>query len=86
MLDFVNSILSDKIVAYRNFFVVGSIMYGHRTNPIGPILFKIFINDLIYIFEDENIFNFADDNTLTAIRHTVSQVVENLEIVSKKTI
>ena len=31
---------------------------------LGPILFNIFINDILLIFEQSYICNFADDNTL----------------------
>ena len=31
---------------------------------LGPILFNIFINDLLLLIEDCDICNFADDNTL----------------------
>ena len=53
---------------------------------LGPILFNIFLNDFIFIFENENIFNFADDNTITAIRDSISQVVDILESDSEKAI
>ena len=31
---------------------------------LGPLLFNIYINDLIYFIEESEICNFADDNTL----------------------
>ena len=46
---------------------------------LGPIVFNIFLNNFIFIFENENIFNFADDNTVTTIRDTIPQIVEILE-------
>ena len=32
---------------------------------LGPILFNIFINDLFYFVGEENLHNFADDNTVS---------------------
>ena len=53
---------------------------------LGPILFNIFLNDFIFIFDNSNIFNFADDNTLTAIGKTIPSVVQCLENDSRKAI
>ena len=35
---------------------------------LGPILFNIFINDLFYFVDGENLHNFADDNTIRSGR------------------
>ena len=32
---------------------------------LGPILFNLFINDITYYFKESNLFNYADDNTLS---------------------
>ena len=53
---------------------------------LGPILFNIFINDIIDIFENTDPNNFADDNTLSSHAKTVEQLVENLEFDSDKAI
>ncbi len=40
---------------------------------LGPILFNIFINDFIFQMETTNadVFNFADDNTLSAFAENI---------------
>ena len=46
---------------------------------LGPILFNIFINDLLYFTTDTDICNFADDNTIYACDYDVSNVIMKLE-------
>ena len=46
---------------------------------LGPLLFNIFINDLLFFVQDSNICNFADDNTLYAFGKTVTEVRATLE-------
>ena len=46
---------------------------------LGPILFNIFLNDIMHIFEKCDINNFADDNTLSAVAESASTVIEYLE-------
>ena len=46
---------------------------------LGPILFNIFINDFVDIFENADIHNFADDNTLSAHSRATEEVVKCLE-------
>jgi len=43
---------------------------------LGPFLFNIFINDILYSFSD--ILNFADDNTLTECEDTFDEVLVGL--------
>ena len=44
---------------------------------LGPILFNILINDLYYVFQSD-LHNFADDNTISVISDTVSDLVNSL--------
>ena len=37
----------------------------HRS-VLGPVLFDIFIGDLAYLKSNDSLFNYADDNTLSA--------------------
>ena len=46
---------------------------------LGPLLFNIFINDLFFVKEKSDIFNFAEDNTLYSCGANLKIVLENLE-------
>ena len=46
---------------------------------LGPILFNIFINDLLYFTTDTEICNFADDNTIYACDYDIASVINKLE-------
>ena len=46
---------------------------------LGPILFNIFLNDIIEIFEHAKIINFADDNTLSRHAKTIECLIQYLE-------
>ena len=53
---------------------------------LGPILFNIFINDFIYHMENTaaDIFNFADDNTLSAATNTIKELKQILDEAAKQ--
>ena len=42
---------------------------------LGPILFNIFIIDLLFFIKDSKICNFADDNTLSVCGTSIDRVV-----------
>ena len=46
---------------------------------LGPLLFNIFINDLFYFVEESEIYNFADDNTLTVADVNLETIINKLE-------
>ena len=46
---------------------------------LGPVLFNIFLNDMMFIFKNTNINNFADDNTLSTIANSIEKLVSDLE-------
>ena len=47
---------------------------------LGPLLFNIFINDLILFIYETDICNFADDNTIYKCSSSIDLVIESLEI------
>ena len=47
---------------------------------LGPLLFNISINDLVFFIEESKICNFADDNTIFASGQNIEQVAESLEL------
>ena len=50
---------------------------------LGPSLFNIFINDLYGFIKKANLFNYADDNTLSCSGNTVESIKHNLTCESK---
>ena len=46
---------------------------------LGPLVFNIFLNDLLLIDLRSNVCNFADDNTLYHCGETTENVIKNLQ-------
>ena len=46
---------------------------------LGPILFNIFINDLLLWISNSELLNFADDNTISAAANTNEELISTLE-------
>ena len=46
---------------------------------LGPILFNLFINDLIFFIEKADIINYADDNTISAHAKSIPELIKLLE-------
>ena len=46
---------------------------------LGPLLFNIFINDLIGFIKKSSLYNFADDNTITAFEKDITLLKETLQ-------
>ena len=46
---------------------------------LGPLLFNVFLNDLLVVIQETDICNFADDTTLFACDSQISNVVDKLE-------
>ncbi len=46
-------------------------------SKLGPALWNLFINDLLYTLPQDSVVNFADDNTLYAIEGTPQVLKQN---------
>lgn len=46
---------------------------------LGPLLFNLFINDFFYIFNDVDICNYADDNTIHACDQNLNSLMDKIE-------
>ena len=53
---------------------------------MGPILFNIFLNDLLITLENSEIYNFADDNTISSISKEKEALLTTLEKDSQKAV
>ena len=46
---------------------------------LGPILFNLFINDIIYFITESDIINYADDNTISSSAKSIPELIKLLE-------
>ena len=46
---------------------------------LGPLLFNIFINDIFFFVESSDIYNYADDNTLSIADTNIDTIISKLE-------
>ena len=46
---------------------------------LGPILFNIFVNNLLLWISNSELLNFADDNTISAAENTIEELISTLE-------
>ncbi len=79
---FIHSYLTGRSQRVKIGGVVGDWMDLTKGTPqgskLGPILFNLFINDLLHYLPDDSVANFADDNTLYAVESSPQSLWENL--------
>ena len=81
--ELVASYLSDrlqrvKISSFRSEWI--NLLKGvPQGSVLGPLLFNVFINDLFYFVERTNLYNFADDNSLSYSSYSFTDLIRNLE-------
>ena len=46
---------------------------------LGPILFNIFMNDLLHWISNSELLNFADDNRISVTENTIEELISTLE-------
>ena len=44
---------------------------------LGPLLFRVFLNDLFFYTEETFLSTYTDDNTLYSIGNTIESVIES---------
>ena len=44
---------------------------------LGPLLFRVFLNDLFFYAEETFLSKYTDDNTLYSIGNTIESVIES---------
>ena len=53
---------------------------------LGPILFNIYINDLLLRIENAELHNFADDNTISCYEKSLEELIRSLTSESEKAV
>lgn len=53
---------------------------------LGPVLFNVFLYDIFHFVTDSDLYNYADDNTVSYADHDIDKVVDILEKDSLKLI
>ena len=53
---------------------------------LGPVLFNLFINDLFYSIKEADLYNFADDNTISCAAKCMPDLIHKLETESENAV
>ena len=48
-----------------------------QVSLLGPLLFNIFTNDLLYFIKDAQLLNFADDNAIVTFSNSLEDLITN---------
>ena len=46
---------------------------------LGPLVFNMFINDMLFFVSKSDVYNFADDNKLSSCRNMLGEILLNLK-------
>ena len=46
---------------------------------LGPLLFNVFINDIVYFLEHRTLYNYADDNTVSFSKPGLDKLIQTLQ-------
>jgi retron-type reverse transcriptase len=50
---------------------------------LGPILFNLFINDIVLFFKNSELYNYADDNTISTHADSIEELISILQTESE---